>query len=79
MAKDDEEAPSTDISVPIPRIPDVARPFLGFRSWRWNAALQRLTSIVQGGTLWTPGADQHAACPLKKDHLAAAPGCSCGI
>jgi hypothetical protein len=74
----DEERLSDDTAEAIARVPDVAEPLLGFRSWVWDAAHRVLTSVVQSGTMWAPGKDQHAVCPHAK-HPAADPDCTCGI
>jgi hypothetical protein len=73
-----EDGLSDDVATPVPRVPDVAEPLLGFRSWAWDNTHKMLTLVVQSGTMWPPGQDQHAVCP-HKNHPAADPGCTCGI
>jgi len=73
-----EDSLSDDVAFSVPRVPDVAEPLIGFRSWAWDSAHKVLTSVVQSGTTWAPGRDQHAVCP-HRNHPSADPGCSCGI
>jgi hypothetical protein len=77
----EQDSPSLDTTVAVPKVPDVAEPLLGFRSWVWDGAHKMLTSVVASGTMWAPGKDQRAICTHggRKAHPAADPECTCGI
>lgn len=74
----DDESLSNDLAVSVKRVPDVAEPLLGFRSWVWDGAHKTLTSVAKSGTSWPPGKDMHAECAHGR-HPAADPKCTCGI
>ena len=83
MSKDDDRL-ADDAGVLIDRIPDVAEPMLGFRSWAWDTRHKRLASVVQGGVNWPPEADLRATCPHNPKappdkHQPPDKDCSCGI
>jgi hypothetical protein len=72
---------SDDDGRPVDRMPDVAAPLLGFRSWKWDGAHRLLVSPASEGTVWLPGKDLRAECRHSrgKGHEVPDEQCSCGI